>query len=74
VGIGAKGRCLVGHPDDYTKIGFENPPGLVLEGGLLEVSFSLSFDGHTPRGSAAFHEGFKADGGQSGAGDSPKFS
>ncbi len=27
------------------------------------------FDGHTPQGTVTFHEGFKADGQQEGAGD-----
>jgi putative acetyltransferase len=30
--LGAKGCCLVGHPDYYRKFGFENIAGLVLEG------------------------------------------
>jgi putative acetyltransferase len=30
--------------------------------GPQEVFFALSFDGHTPQGTVAFHEGFKADG------------
>ncbi len=42
--------------------------GLVLEGVPPEVFFALSFDGHTPQGTVAFHEGFKADGPQEGAG------
>jgi putative acetyltransferase len=57
----ARGCCLVGHPDYYIKFGFTNPPGLVHEGVPPEVFFTLSFDGHTPRGTAHFHEGFKAD-------------
>ena len=44
-------------------------PGLVHEGVPQEVFFALSFDGHTPQGTVAFHEGFKADGQQEGAGD-----
>jgi putative acetyltransferase len=65
----AHGCCLVGHPDYYKQFGFENPSGLVLEGVPPEVFFALSFDGHTPRGRVAFHEGFRADGGREGAGD-----
>ena len=65
--IGAGGCCLVGHPDYYIKFGFQNLPGLVLEGVPPEVFFGLSFDGHAPHGSVAFHEAFKADGGQEGA-------
>ena len=60
--LGAKGCCVVGHPDYYRKFGFENMPGLVLEEVPPEVFFSLSFDGHTPQGTVIFHEGFKADG------------
>ena len=54
--------CVVGHPDYYRKFGFENMPGLVLEGVPPEFFFSLSFDDHTPQGTVIFHEGFKADG------------
>jgi putative acetyltransferase len=71
-GMGAQGCCLVGHPDYYTRFGFRHLPGLVLEGVPQEVFFALSFDGHVPRGTVAFHEGFGADGGQAGAGGPPK--
>lgn len=57
----ARGCCLVGHPDDYRKLGFANTPGLVLEGVPQAVFFALSFDGHVPRGTVAFHEGFNAE-------------
>jgi putative acetyltransferase len=67
--LGAGGCCLVGHPDYYIKFGFQNVPGLVLEGVPPEVFFALSFDGDAPRGSVAFHEAFKADGQGEGAGD-----
>jgi len=67
--IGAKGCCVVGHPDYYRKFGFENMPGLVLEGVPPEFFFSLSFDGHTPQGTVIFHEGFKADGPKVAPGD-----
>ncbi|MBI5633617.1 MAG: N-acetyltransferase [Nitrospirae bacterium] len=67
--INAQGCCLVGHPDYYRKFGFKNLPGLVLEGVPPEVFFALSFDGHTPQGTVAFHEGFKADGQQEREGD-----
>ncbi|HEX8948386.1 MAG TPA: N-acetyltransferase [Dissulfurispiraceae bacterium] len=56
----AQGCCLVGHPDYYRKFGFENMPGLVLEGVPQEFFFALSFDGHTPQGTVTFHEAFKA--------------
>lgn len=58
----ARGCCLVGHPDYYIKFGFKNPSGLAHEGVPPEVFFALSFDGHIPQGTVAFHEGFKADG------------
>lgn len=60
--LDAKGCCLVGHPDYYRKFGFKNIPGLVLEGVPPEVFFAQSFDGNTPQGAVAFHEGFKAVG------------
>lgn len=62
--LGARGVCLVGHPDYYIKSGFRNVPGLVLEGVPQEVFFALSFDGHIPQGTVTFHEAFKADGQQ----------
>jgi putative acetyltransferase len=62
--MNAQGCCLVGHPDYYRKFGFSNMSGLVHEGVPQEVFFALSFDGHTPQGTVAFHEGFKADGQQ----------
>lgn len=65
---GAGGCCLVGHPDYYRKFGFKNVPGLVCEGAPPEVFFTLSFDGHLPQGTVTFHEAFKADGRQAGAG------
>lgn len=68
-GLSAQGCCLVGHPDYYRKFGFNNMPGLVLEGVPQEVFFALSFDGHKPQGFVNFHEGFKATGQQEGACD-----
>ena len=67
--MNARGCCLVGHPDYYKKFGFRNISGLMLEGVPQEVFFTLSFEGHTPQGTVTFHEGFKADGQQEGAGD-----
>ena len=60
--MGARGCCLVGHPDYYRKFGFENADGLSLEGVPPEVFFALSFDGHIPQGTVTFHEGFTAAG------------
>ena len=62
--LGAKGCCLVGHPQYYRKFGFENVTGLVVAGVPEEVFFALSFDGSFPQGNVTFHEGFKADGQQ----------
>ena len=58
--IGARGCCLVGHPQYYRKFGFENVTGLVHEGVPNEVFFALSFDGQLPQGSVTFHRGFEA--------------
>ena len=68
-GLGARGCCLVGHPDYYKRFGFQNIPGLISEGVPEEVFFVLTFDGHVPQGIVEFHVGFKADGKQEGAGD-----
>ena len=62
--LGAKGCCLVGHPQYYRKFGFENVAGLVHEGVPSEVFFAFSFDGRMPQGNVTFHEGFKANGQQ----------
>ena len=59
----------MGHPNYYRKFGFTNTSELVHEGVPPEVFFALSFDGHTPQGTVTFHESFKADGPQEGAGD-----
>jgi putative acetyltransferase len=67
--LGARGCCLVGHPEYYRRFGFQNLRGLVHEGVPEEVFFALSLDGHMPQGIVEFHEGFKADGPQEGAGD-----
>ncbi len=60
--LNAQGCCLVGHPEYYRKLGFENVPELVHEGIPQEVFFALSFDGRFPQGNVTFHEGFKANG------------
>ena len=62
----------MGHPDYYRKFGFKNMSGLAHEGVPPEFFFALSFDGHAPQGTVAFHEGFMADGLQEGAGDAIK--
>ena len=60
--LGAKGCCLVGHPQYYRRFGFENAAGLSVEGVPPEVFFALSFDGRLPQGRVNFHEGFQATG------------
>ena len=60
--LNAQGCCLVGHPDYYRKLGFQNTSGLVHEGVPPEVFLALSLDGRIPQGAVAFHEGFKATG------------
>ena len=60
--LGAKGCCLVGHPDYYPRFGFRNVAGLGVEDVPSEVFFALSFDGHYPKGIVTFHEGFGATG------------
>ena len=67
--LGARGCCLVGHPEYYRRFGFQNIRGLVLEGVPEEVFFALSLDGHIPQCIVEFHVGFKADGQQEGTGD-----
>ena len=60
--MGARGCCLVGHPEYYRKFGFKNVPGLGHEGVPPEVFFALPFDGRAPQGTVRFHEAFNADG------------
>lgn len=57
---GARGCCLVGHPEYYPRFGFRNVPGLGLEGVPPEVFFALSFDGRYPQGAVTFQETFGA--------------
>jgi len=64
--LNTTGCCVVGHPGYYRKFGFENVPGLTVEGVPPEVFFALAFTGPTPHGTVTFHEGFKADGQQDG--------
>ncbi len=58
--MGARGCCLVGHPEYYGKVGFIHPEGLSHEGVPPEVFFAMSFDGVYPQGQIIFHEGFLA--------------
>lgn len=59
-GLGARGCCLVGHPEYYNRFGFQNTRGLGHKGVPEEVFFAMSFYGHIPQGTVEFHEGFKA--------------
>jgi len=65
-GIGARGCCLVGHPDYYRRFGFRNIRGFVHAGVPEEVFLALVLDGRIPQGMVEFHEGFKAVGQQTG--------
>lgn len=60
--LGARGCCLVGHPEYYGRFGFEHVDELVHEGVPPEAFFVLAFDGHVPHGSVAFHKAFAVDG------------
>jgi putative acetyltransferase len=62
--LNAGGCCVVGHPEYYPRFGFQNVSGLAHEGVPPNVFFVLSFDGHVPKGTVAFHDAFKADGHQ----------
>ena len=59
--MNAQGCCLVGPLDYYKRFDFKNMPGFAHEGVPPEVFLALSFDGHTPQGTVAFHDGFKAE-------------
>lgn len=60
--LGARGCCLVGHPDYYKRFGFEPIPGFTYEGVPPQFFVALPFDSHAPQGAVEFHEAFKADG------------
>jgi putative acetyltransferase len=60
---------VVGHPDYYRKLGFENLPGLAVEGVPPEFLFAVVFSGPTPHGTVTFHEGFKVEDPSRRAGD-----
>ena len=57
----AQGCCLVGHADYYGRFGFKHTAGLGHQGVPEEAFFALSFGGHIPQGTVAFHEAFAAD-------------
>lgn len=58
--LGARGCSLVGHPDYYVKFGFRNTDQLLHPGVPPEFFLTLSFDGHWPQGTVAFHPAFGA--------------
>lgn len=58
--LGARGCCLVGHPAFYRKLGFENVPGLVVEGVPPEAFLAMAFGGSMPQGTVTFHDAFRA--------------
>lgn len=57
---GARGCCLVGHPEYYGKVGFIHPEGLSYEGVPQDCFFAIAFDGVYPQGLISFHKGFNA--------------
>ena len=59
-GLGARGCCLVRHPEYYGKVGFIYPEGLSHEGEPQDCFFAIAFDGIYPQGMIGFHEGFHA--------------
>ena len=62
--MGAKGCCLVGHPEYYGQFGFVHPYGLVHEGVPPEAFFALSLAGPMPLGKVQFHPAFFVSGPQ----------
>jgi putative acetyltransferase len=61
-GFGARGCCLVGHPEYYRRFEFQSIPGLVHAGVPEGFFLALAFDGRIPQGFVEFHEGFRAGG------------
>jgi len=58
--LDGQGCVLVGHPDYYSRLGFQSFPELVYEGVPQEVFFALPFTKKVPKGNVLFHEGFLA--------------
>jgi putative acetyltransferase len=58
--LGARGCCLVGHPDYYRRLGFENPPTLRLDGVPPEVFLATTFTGRWPAAAVTFNDAFHA--------------
>ena len=59
--LGARGCCVVGHPQYYGRFGFEHVVGLACAGVPPEAFFALPFDGHLPQGTVVFHAAFALD-------------
>lgn len=59
--LGARGCCLVGHPEYYGRFGFQHSGALGVAGVPAEAFFALAFDGHLPRGEVVFHAAFDLD-------------
>ena len=57
---GAQGCVLVGEPGYYGRFGFENIPGLVMEGVPDENVLTLSFTESKVQGTVTHHPGFYA--------------
>ncbi|MDR2550939.1 MAG: N-acetyltransferase [Desulfobulbus sp.] len=62
--LGARGCCLVGHPEYYGRFGFVRAEGLAHEGIPPEFFFVLPLAGPVPRGLVHFHPAFMAKGPQ----------
>ena len=56
--LDSKGCCVVGHPGYYGRFGFENSPGLGVEGVPPEAFFALAWAGPVPQGVVELHPAF----------------
>ena len=59
--LGARGCCLVGHPEYYGRFGFVHSRDLGVAGVPEEAFFALAFDGPLPHGEVTFHAAFDLD-------------
>jgi len=59
--LGARGCCLVGHPEYYPRFGFRTVPGLIHEGVPPEAFMALCLAGDPPQGTVSFHPAFGAE-------------
>ena len=60
--MGGQGCALMGDPNYYKRLGFENTPDLAHEGIPREVFFVFPFYKKIPQGTVEFHKGFSATG------------